>query len=92
MGGNAHVVAFPCVVKGNAQESMETLEISEAMQRIQSFPVQQVSEVQGLLRRMRVEMRTRDVCSVFKYCFLVCLLLVPSTNIYHHCQYLTYIY
>lgn len=44
---------------------METLEISEAMQRIQSFPVQQVPEVQGLLRRMRVEMTTRDVCGVF---------------------------
>jgi hypothetical protein len=58
LGGNAHIVGFPCVVKGNAQESMETLDISEAMQRIQSFPVQQVSEVQGLLRRMRIDMRT----------------------------------
>ena len=60
IGGNAHTIAFPCVVKGSAQESMETLDYSEKMQRIQSFPVQQVQTVQGLLRRMRVELRTRD--------------------------------
>ena len=60
LGGNAHTVAFPCVVKGSSNESMETLNISEWMQKISSYPVQQVQTVQGLLRRMRVNMRTRD--------------------------------
>jgi coiled-coil domain-containing protein 78 len=60
LGGNAHTVAFPCVVKGSAQESMETLDLSEAMQRIQSYPVQQVQTVQGLLRRMRVNLSTKE--------------------------------
>merc|ERR1719506_2121291 len=39
---------------------MEALDLSENMQRVQSFPVEQVECMQGLLRRFRVDIRTRD--------------------------------
>ena len=60
IGGNAHTVAVACVVKGNTQESLATLHLTKMMQRVECFPVQQVEKVQGLLRRLRVQARTKD--------------------------------
>ena len=60
LGGNAHTVAFPCVVKGSAQESMETLGLSEEMQRIQSYPVSQIQNVQGMSIKSEGERASRN--------------------------------
>eukprot|EP00941_MAST-03F_sp_MAST-3F-sp1_P002537 g2537.t1 len=58
LGGNCVTVTLACVRQGEGKSNEQTMNLVRLLQRVQNFPVPNDERVQGLLRRLRLQVKT----------------------------------